>query len=148
MPSAQKFTGVNHVTEVDRRPGLSRLADDLSILRSFADYPLDLATSVSHMAFMVAGHDEEVDCFIELTRGMSHCDGGATETGLRCVVVAGSVFDWRRAIIEGNKMTPERSSLRVCFNGLYQTFIQKGLGKLFEEFRPVRKGDVMLLEKK
>lgn len=149
MPAAKQITGENHVTGVDARPSPSRLLDDMSILQDFVGgASVDMSTAVTMMGFLVAGHCEEVDEFLEITRGLPYCETVRNERGIRCVVVTGAVCDWQRAIIEGNRWTLERSSIRSCFNSLYHLFVQKGLGYLFTDFRPVDHGGIMLLEKK
>ncbi len=149
MPTAKQITGENHVTDVDANPNLSRLLDDMSILQDFAGGgSVDMSTAVTMMGFLVAGHALEVDEFLEITRGLPYCETGRTEMGVRAVVVTGAVCDWQRAIIEGNRWTLERSSLRTCFNSMYHLFTQKGLGYLFSDFRPIQKNGIFLLEKK
>ena len=149
MPAAQQVTGENHITAVDQRPSLSRLADELNILRDFVGgQDIDMSTAVTMMGFLVVGHAKEVDEFLQYTRGLPYCETRRTEMGIRCVVVTGAICDWQRTIIEGNRWTLERSSLRACFNQMYRLFCQKGMAGLFDDFKPVHRGNILMLEKK
>lgn len=149
MPAAQQVTGENHVTEVDQSPRLSRLCDDMGILQDFTGGQLvDMTTAVTMLGFLVAGHSEEVSEFLQYTRGLPYCETNRVERGVRCVVVTGAVCDWQRSIIEGNRWSIERSSLRRCFNEMFHLFCQKGLGYLFSDFKPVTKNGILMLEKK
>ena len=148
MPSAKAVTGQNHVTGVDQRPGLSRLVDDLTILQDFADHG-DLELAVTYVTFLVAGFSEDIDEFLEYTRGMPHFGTINIERrGVRCVVVSGNLDQWSTATVSGCR-APAESPIRLAFNEVYRILTQKGLNRLFEDYRTVDKGrGTFLLEKK
>lgn len=149
LAASKQVTGENHITEVDRCPGLSRLADELNILRDFTGgQDVDMSTAVTMLGFMVVGHCKEVDEFLQYTRGLPYCETKRTEMGIRCVVVTGAVCDWQRSVIEGNRWTLERSGLRRVFNEMHALFCQKGLSYLFDDFRTVHNGNILMLEHK
>lgn len=145
MPNAKQVTGKNHVTDVDAKPALSRLLDDLHILEDFGG---GMASAVTMLGFLVVGHAKDVDEFLEITHGLPYCETNRTEIGIRSVVVTGAVCDWQRAIIHGTRWTIERSSLRACFSSMYSLFTQKGLSYLFDDFQAIDKGGILLLEHK
>ena len=150
MPNAREVTGQNHVTEVDRRPGVSRLFDDLSILRDFhGDATCTLEEATTYITFMAAGFSEDIEEFIAYTRGMPHFDTTKIDRrGVRCVVVSGNLDQWATATIAGCR-APEVSPIRMAFNQVFTILTQKGLGRLFEGYRTVDKGrGTFLLEKK
>lgn len=150
MPSAQEITGQNHVTHVDQRPGLSRLVDDLEIVRHFCGDPLNtLEHSITYLTFMVAGFSEDMEEFIAYTRGMPHIDTYRIEQrGVRCVLITGNLDQWRTATVSGCG-APEVSPIRTAFNRVYTILVQKGLNKLFEDYKTVDRGrGTFLLEHK
>jgi hypothetical protein len=150
MPSAKEVTGENHVTGVDQRPGISNLVDDLEIFRDFiGDSMSTLEEAVTYVTFMVAGFSEDVEEFIAYTRGMPHFDTTRIQQrGVRCVVVSGNLDQWAVATIQGCR-APEISPIRTAFNRVYTLLCQKGLQRLFEDYRTVDKGrGTFLLEKK
>lgn len=150
MPNAKEITGQNHVTEVDRRPGVSRLQDDLSILQDFhGDATSTLEEAVTFVTFMAAGFSEDIEEFIAYTRGMPHFDTTRIDRrGVRCVVVSGNLDQWATATIAGCR-APEVSPVRLAFNQVYRILTQKGLSRLFDGYRTVDKGrGTFLLEKK
>jgi len=130
MPAAQHVTGENHVAKIDAHPGLSRLHDDLLILKDFADIEADLHTSVFHIGVLVAGFEEDISAFIALTRGFAHLPTSQCKRGIRAVVISGSLNQWRNVIIEGS-----RTSLQAAFNNLYKQFFQLGLGWVFKNYK-------------
>ena len=150
MPSAREVTGENHVTGVDQSPGLSRLVDDLEIYRDFhGDALSTLEEAVTHVSFLVAGFSEDIEEFIAYTRGMPHFDTTKiNQRGVRCVVVSGNLDQWAVATIQGCR-APEISPVRTGFNRIYTLLVQKGLSRLFDDYRTVDKGrGNFLLEKK
>lgn len=150
MPAAKNVTGMNHVTDVDRSTGLSQLVDDLTILRGFhGDQSCTLEQATMYVTFLVAGFSEDIEEFIAYTRGMPHFDTTRIERrGVRCVVVSGNLDQWATATIAGCR-APEVSPIRSAFNQVYHILVQKGLNRLFEDYRTVDKGRGMfLLEKK
>ena len=149
MPATREITGDNHVTEVDRRPGPSQLADDLTILRDFHGSDSNLEQATTYVGFLVAGFSEDVEEFIAYTRGMPHFDTIRIDRrGVRCVVVSGNLDQWAVATINGCR-APEVSPIRSAFNQVYHILVQKGLNRLFEDYRTVDKGrGTFLLEKK
>lgn len=149
MPNARELTGINHVTAVDHKPGLSRLVDDLTIMRDFhGDSTSDLEQAVTYIMFMVAGFSEDIEEFIAYTRGMPHFDTTRIDRrGVRCVVVSGNLDQWATATIAGCR-APEVSPIRPAFNQVFTILTQKGLGRLFNGYRTVDKGrGTFLLEK-
>jgi hypothetical protein len=149
MPLAKQVTGQNHVQPADAEPRASRLGDDLHILEHFVGHgSIDSGTCVTNLGFLVVGHDQDVAEFLQITRGMPFCETYHTEIGIRCLLVSGSVCDWQRAAIDGNRWTLERSTQRRVWNAIYHQLVQLGLGHLFHDFRPVTKEGVLLLEVK
>ena len=148
MPNAQQMTGENHVTEVDRRPGISRLSDDLKIIEHFADGVIDLSTAITYVGFLVGGLDEDVDEFLSYTRGMPHVPSYKIRNrGVRAVVVVGSLDQWRISTVEGCR-APE-SAIKRAFNLIHGHLVQRGLSRLFEDWKTVpQKNGTFLLEKK
>ena len=149
MPNAQQMTGENHVTEVDRRPGISRLIDDTKILDDFADLPIDLVSAITYVGFLVGGFDEDIDEFLAYTRGMPHLPSYKIKNrGVRAVVVVGSLDQWRISTVEGCR-APDHSPIRQAFNLIHGKLIQRGLSGLFEDWKTVpQKNGTFLLEKK
>jgi len=147
MPAAKQVTGENHVTEVDQRPGLSTLDEDLKILRHFAGHG-DLETAIMQVSFMVAGFSEDIEEFIAYTRGMPHMDTNKIDRrGVRCVVVSGSLDQWRTATIAGCR-APDVSPIKRAYNDIHSCFVQMGLNRLFDGYRVVHNQGNFLLEKK
>lgn len=150
MPNAKEITGENHVTHVDQRPGLSRLVDDLEIFRHFhGDPACTLEEAITYIMFMAAGFSEDIEEFIAYTRGMPHFDTTKIDRrGVRCVVVSGNLDQWATATIAGCR-APVESPVRVAFNQIYTILTQKGLARLFTDYRTVDHGrGTFLLEKK
>lgn len=149
MPSAREITGYNHVTGVDQHPGLSQLVDDLTILRDFHGSTGNLEQATTYIGFLVAGFSEDIEEFIAYTRGMPHFDTTRIDRrGVRCVVVSGNLDQWATATIAGCR-APEVSPIREAFNQVYRILVQKGLNRLFEDYRTVDNGrGLFLLEKK
>jgi hypothetical protein len=146
MPAAQQVTGINHVTQVDARPGLSRLTDDMTIVEDFAGTE-DMSTCLFQVGFLVAGFREDVTKFISLTRGMPHMDSVPIDTGVRSTVIAGSLDQWRVAAIQGSKAN--NYHVRTAFNVVYSVLIQMGFSWLFDGYYPVEAAhDTFLLEHK
>ncbi len=147
MPNAQQMTGENHVTEVDRRPGISRLGDDLKIIEHFSDGEIELSTAVTYVGFLVGGLDEDVDEFLACTRGMPHVPSYRVRNrGVRAVVVAGSLDQWRVSTVEGCRA---QGPVREAFNQVHSQLVQRGLSRLFDSWKTVPQIDGgFLLEKK
>jgi hypothetical protein len=146
MPAAKQVTGLNHVTCVDKNPGLSRLADDLSIIKDFSDLDTDLSTAITYVGFLACGFDEDIDQFIAFARGMPHTPTSRIDRrGVRAVLIAGSLDQWRIATVGGCGDT----TVRQAYNDVYRQLTQLGLGWLFAGFRTVNTNDgQFLLEKK
>lgn len=147
MPNAQQMTGENHVTEVDSRPGISRLYDDLRILDDFADGIIDLVPAVTYVGFLLGGLDEDVDEFLAYTRGMPHVPSYKIRNrGVRAVVVVGSLDQWRISTVEGCRA---QGPVRGAFNKVHSQLIQRGLSGLFDDWKTVpQTNGTFLLEKK
>jgi len=145
MPAAQHITGENHVTDVDARPGLSTLADDLSILRHFSDMEIDLTTAVTYVGVMAAGFREDVENFLVYTRGMPICPTERCRRGTWCVIVSGSLDQWKTAIVDGCRSFGDVQS---AYNQLFSRFTNLGLGYLFQDYKTVDRGNQFLLEHK
>jgi len=146
MPEAQHITGMNHVTEVDRRPGVSRLVDDIKIINDFTNSEVDLSTAITYVGFLAAGFDEDIDQFIAFARGMPHAPTSRIDRrGVRAVLVSGSLDQWRIATVDGCG----DSVVRQAYNEVYRQLTQMGLGWLFTGFKTVDLRDgQFLLEKK
>ena len=146
MPAAQQVTGENHVTEVDRSPGVSSLADDLNIIKHFADTEIDLSTAVTYVGFLACGFDEDIDQFIAFARGMPHTPTSRIDRrGVRAVFISGSLDQWKIATVDGCGDTV----VRQAYNEVYRQLTQLGIGWLFTGFRTVDLRDgQFLLEKK
>lgn len=139
MPSAQEVTGHNHVSNVDKQPGVSRLHEDLRIMNEFAGYG-DLEYAITFVTFMVAGFSEDIEEFICYTRGMPHFDTNRIERrGVRCILIAGNLDQWAAATVSGCR-APDLSPVRLAFNEVYRALIQKGMSHLFEDYRTVEQG--------
>lgn len=137
MPAARQMTGHNHVCGVDKKPGLSQLADDMTIIQDFAHTDINLTTSITYIGLLVGGFDEDIDEFVAYTRGMPHVPSTQIEQrGVRAIVISGSLDQWRLATIEGCTADP-KSPVRGAFNQIHVLLSQRGLGSLFEGLRPV-----------
>jgi len=149
MPAARDITQENHVDQVDKHPGLSRLVDDLTILNHFADTDIDLTTSIMGLGILVAGFDEDIDEFIAYCRGMAHVPTTKLDRrGLRAVVISGSLDQWQIATVEGCR-APAVSPCRQAFNEIFRKLTQMGLSRLFTDYKTVDQGrGIFLLEKK
>ena len=149
MPTAQQMTGENHVTEVDSRPGISRLVNDIRILDDFADGVIDLVSAITFIGFLVGGFDEDIDEFLAYTRGMPHLPSYRVQNrGVRAVVVVGSLDQWRISTVEGCRAAMH-SPIRLAFNQIHAQLIQRGLSGLFDDWKTVpQTNGTFLLEKK
>ena len=150
MPAAQEVTGKNHVSPVDAKHGMTRVVQDLEILRDFhGDFNCTVEEAITHITFMVAGFSEDIEEFIVYTRGMPHFDTTrVNKMGLRCIVITGSLDQWKLATIAGCR-APEVSPVRHGFNRVYDCLIQKGLSRLFEGYQTVQRGQgTFLLERR
>jgi len=147
MPSAQSVTGQNHVQASDRNPGPSRLHDDLVVLRDFAGKDVDLSTAVMSLGFLVAGMAHDIDEIVEYTRGMAHLSSNKViQHEFRCVLIHGSLDQWRIAVVEGCK-AHQLSTARHCFNQIHTLMLSSGLHQLFEGLhsRPSSDGTFLLM---
>ncbi len=146
MPSAQQMTGENHVSEVDKRPGISRLMDDLKILDHFANGIIDLVPAITYVGFLLGGLDEDIDEFLAYTRGMPHMPSYKIRNrGVRAVVVVGSLDQWRISTVEGCRA---QGPVRDAFNKVHGQLVQRGLSSIFEDWKTVPQTIGFLLEKK
>jgi hypothetical protein len=150
MLAARGVTGMNHVAATDRHPGSSPLADDLSILRDFAGKDVDMAPAVTHVGFIFAGFSHGLQEVIEYSAGMAHIyTSHITNPMLGCVVVTGSLWQWRAAGVIGSsrESTP---AAREAYNKVYQEFRKRGLYEVFEGFKTVehKDGTFLLIEHK
>ena len=151
MESSRGITGLNHVQVSDDKPGLSRLVDDLNVLRDFAGKKVDLAPAVMYAGFLVAGMSHDMREIIEFTRGMAHLQTSRSlRPEIECVLISGSLYQWSEAVVIGSRNGPAHSGTRNCFNQIYTILIQKGLGDLFDGLQTHDKGDgtFLLLEDK
>lgn len=144
--SASAVTGINHATEVDRKPGFSTLHDDVRVLDHFADSDAKLSHAVCHLGIIFVGYEHDIAEIIAYTRGMPHLDTNRVERGVRCTLCVGNLDQWQKAIVVGcgaHKLSTARST----FNQLYKLFDQKGFN-MCEDYRMKPDGDTFLLEKK
>ena len=151
LEASMSITGKNHVHVADNKPGLSRLADDMNVLRDFAGKSVDLDPSVTYVGFLIAAAPYEMREIIELTRGMTHLQTALSlRQEIECILIAGSLYQWSETVLIGTKNGPSHSGVRICFNQVYTLLVQKGLGDLFEGFHTHDKGDgtFLLLEDK
>lgn len=151
MEASMSITGQNHVQMSDNKPGLSRLADDLNVLRDFSGKKVDLAPSVMYAGFLIAGMSYDVREIVEFTRGMTHLQTAKSlRHEIECLLICGSLYQWSESVLLGTNNGPSHSGVRKCFNQVYTILVQKGLGDLFDGFRTHEKGDgtFLLLENK
>lgn len=125
--AAEHITGENPVREVDRRPGLSTLADHVQILANFTD--CGRTVSITHIGFLLAGPTYQINQFIELTGGMRHIGGKNVPPDARAVLVVGTLEEWRDAVWAGNAADPP---VRKAFNDIHKALKQRGFGLLFD----------------
>lgn len=149
MPAAKEMTGENHVSVADKRPGLSNLVDDMTILEHFADTGMNMASAITYIGFLVGGFDEDIDEFIAYTRGMPHLHTTRIiQRGVRCCIITGSIDQWRTATVHGCN-AHALSPVRTAFNEIYKILTQKGLGRIFDDYKPVNSTNgTFLLERK
>lgn len=148
MESARSVTGQNHVQASDRNPGISRLVNDLAVIQDFAGRELDVSLLSMSLGFLVAGMRHDLFEVMEYCSAMQYVRTTlALRDDVECILITGTLADWRDATVEACKEHPH-SSVRGCFNQVYSLMVAKGLQPIFEGYRSVQQqdGTFLLLE--
>jgi len=123
--ATRQITGENYAREIDRHGRGSEIADDLCILDTFAGRPL--ADAVTHLSFLFAGPETEVDLLLDSAKGMAHLTGDIQKDFAKAVVISGSVFQWVTVVSECMEPRP----VKQAFTEVYKTMSRMGLRSLF-----------------
>lgn len=141
--ATRQLTGQNHALEADRK-NLPELPGDLDILDNFAGKPI--ADALTSVGFLLAGPADEVDAFLEQTRGLPHLsvDNTFVPHYAKAVVVSGSLFHWVNLIVEGCRRNRVQV-MRDAYTQMHHQLCSRGLHGLFEGYRQAQQQDGTIL---
>src|SRR5690606_9860527 len=132
LTAARQLTGQNHALRADRE-NMTQLLGDIDILDNFAGKPI--GDALLGVSFLFAGPVNEVDLFVEQTRGLPHltADTGLMPQYAKAVVLTGSLFHWATLVVEGCRRTSPLF-IREAYTKVHHQLCSKGLHGIFDGY--------------
>ncbi len=102
----------------------------ISILKEFSEKPESDVYNLLQFGCLIASDERDTPLILEVVSGMQFALTETIVRGVQAIIICGTLQQWISAVIKGCRKE-QATSIRYCFDTIYNCFCQQGLGKVF-----------------
>lgn len=110
--------------------GLKGFPHLISILKEFSDKPETDTHDLLQFGCLLASDERDTPAILEVLSGMQFALTETVVRGVQAILATGTLRQWISAVLKGCRKD-QTSSVRFCFDKIYNCFCQQGLASIF-----------------